>query len=164
MSLQDRSVIAQALALKYSELNTTGFTPEDFLSALGSPVDAMMYLYMFWPEFVEYDNMVFLRDVVDTDEIRRGVDDMLSKYSGNRHCVERSFNTVDVPCMLFGAKSHESSEEIDALLTKMLVELWRCKLQCYFPARVFNVEAIRPEENGDEWGITFYSLDGDRGE
>ena len=55
----DGDLIFGGLSKKYSGHDTTNFGVSDFLAAFGSPVDALLYLRLFWPEFVCFEGMVF---------------------------------------------------------------------------------------------------------
>ena len=45
----------------------SGFTVYDVVHAKGSPLDAVMYAHLFWPEFVTVDDMTFLPFTVEDE-------------------------------------------------------------------------------------------------
>ena len=160
MMCKGDSLLIGELKRRYSNHDTADFGVSDFLSAFGSPVDAVMYLRLFWPELVCYEDMVFRQEVLEDDEDRKRVLEALSRYGGDKTETERSFNMVDIPCGVFSRLGHESSDCIDEYLVGKLVELWTHRLRASFPDRSFVVEALLPEENGGERGVVFYTIRG----
>lgn len=160
MSLHKDSVFIDLLKKRYAGHDSTNFGVSDFLAAFGSPLEAVMYLRLCWPEFIQFEGMVFrqelLEDEVDRQRIRAG----LIHFTGDKSKTEKDFNLVEVPAGLFSKSEFESSDEVDEFLVEKLVEIWKCRLTLVFPCREFVVEAIPPEQNAGEWGVTFYSSPG----
>ena len=46
----EEKLILEKLKKKYKEKDTTNFNISDFIYAVGSPLDAIMYLKLFWPD------------------------------------------------------------------------------------------------------------------
>ena len=65
--------LVECLRRLYPERDTTGFGVFDFLHAEGSPLLAIFYSWLFWPEFVEIDGMVFLKETIEDDADRNRV-------------------------------------------------------------------------------------------
>lgn len=151
------SLLIDELRRKHTSHDTTNFGVSDFLSAFGSPVNAVMYLRLFWPEFVCFEGMVFRQDVLEDDEDRHRALEALDRYGGDKTMTEQSFNLVDIPCGVFSRHAHESSDDIDEYLVGKLVELWTHRLAVWSPERKFIVEAVPPEENDGERGVVFYT-------
>lgn len=151
------AALVDELRRKYAGRDTTNFGLLDFLSAFGSPVDAVMYLRLFWPQFVSFEGMVFRQEVLEDDEDRQRVLEALVRYADDKTLTEQSFNLVDVPCGVFSRHGPESSEDIDELLANSLVELWTHRLAAVFPGRRFIVETVPPEQNNGEQGVLFYT-------
>jgi hypothetical protein len=159
----DDPVVIESLDRKYAGHDTTNFTTEDFLAAFGSPVDAMMYVSLFWPEFIPFEGMVFRKGTVEDEDDRRRIREELSRSGGDKLGTEESFNLVEVPCGIFSRGAAESSAEVDRVLVEKIVEMWKCRLALEFPEKEFIVQAILPEENAGEWGVTFYTHPGQNG-
>lgn len=157
MISQGDSVLIDELRGKYAGHDTTNFGVSDFLAAFGSPVDAVMYLRLFWPEFIRFEGVVFRQETLEDEDDRREVREGLRRYAGDKTRTEQSFNLVEVPCGVFSRGAAESSDEVDRFLVEKLVELWKCRLAVAFPNQEFVVEAIPPEENAGERGVTFYT-------
>lgn len=154
------SYLVEVLRRKHADADTTNLGVSDFLWAFGSPVDAMMYLRLFWPDFVQFEGMVFRSESLEDEEDRRLIREGLKRCAGDKTETEKSFNIVEVPTSLFGRGAAESSDELDTLLTEKIVELWSCRLAFMFPRQEFVVEAVPPEENCGELGVTFYTRRG----
>jgi len=52
--------LIKRLSTLYAEKDTTNFNALDYVYAVGSPLQALMYSKLFWPEFIEIEDMVFL--------------------------------------------------------------------------------------------------------
>jgi hypothetical protein len=57
--------LLEILRRRHPDRDTTGFDLFDFIHAHGSPVDALLYSALFWPEFVEVDGAVLASDVIE---------------------------------------------------------------------------------------------------
>ena len=150
--------LVQLLRRLYPDRDTTGFNVFDFLHAEGSPAHALLYSRLFWPEFVEIDEMVLLKESVEDEADRDRLAGATKRYSGDRRKTEESFNLVEVPC-LFGKRLLETDEKEAQWLADRLAAMWRCRLKELYPSRRFSVEVIPPEETGGEVGIVFYQID-----
>jgi hypothetical protein len=151
----DDQLIERLKAL-YPTRDTTGFNYFDLLHAEGSPLQALFYGRLFWPEFVEYDGMVFLRETVEDDTDERRIQEALVRYDHDRKRVEQSFNVVEVPS-LFGRKMAESTDDDDRALASMLAVTWHQRLVTQYPGRAFDVRVLSPEESGGEIAIVFHT-------
>ena len=81
--------------------DTTSFDIFDYLHVVGSPLAALFYARLFWPEFMEMNGMIFLKETITDDESRTRLRKTLALYSGNTKQTEQAFNLVEVP-YLFG--------------------------------------------------------------
>ena len=149
----------QELVAKYSSLHSgrdrTNFGALDVLHAEGSGLDALLYGFLFWPEFVEYQGMIFRRDTVEDDDDRRCVDDALKRYGGDASATEKSFNTVEIGS-LFGARSNETDDATDRDLALLLCEMWSARLAQVFHPYKCRVELVEPEVTGGSVGLIFW--------
>jgi hypothetical protein len=137
----------------------TDFSPFDLLHAEGSPLMALFYARLFWPDFVELDGMVFLSEAVATDEARARVSAAVVREQDDLTAVERSFNLVEVPS-LFGRRMGETTDEEDEVLAHILAAMWKCRLSSCFPGRAFEVRVVSPAESGGEVAVEFYQQRG----
>ena len=104
--------------------DTANFDVLDFVAAFGSPLEALMYSRLFWPEFVEIDGMIFLKESIEYEDDRQRLARALEYYGGDRTQTEQSFNLVEVPSMLFTTRKGETAEEEDRWLAQRLAEMW----------------------------------------
>jgi hypothetical protein len=147
--------IVDLLRKLYPDRDTTGFNVLDFLHAEGSPVFALLYGRLFWPEFVEIDDMIFLKETYEDADDRQRIADAFAHYKRDRRKTEQAFNVVEVP-FLFGRRVDELTEEEYVFLAERLAEMWRCRLQMVYPQRRFTVKVLTPEQTGSEVGVVFY--------
>ena len=139
----------------WPDQDPAGFNFFDFLHAQGSPRIALFYSRLFWPEFVEFEGMVFLEGSLEDEEDRQRVRDTLERYGGDMSKTEKSFNVVEIP-PLFGKRSGETTEDEDRLLASQICTMWKARLRALFAGRNFEVEVQRPTEQGDEIAVCFY--------
>lgn len=141
---------------RYREHDTSNFNVLDFVGAFGSPFEALAYSRLFWPDFVEINDMVFLKETIENDDDRERLRKAHERYGGDRRMTEESFNLVEVPSTLFGPRLGETTEVEDRWLAERLVEMWRARLHALFPDKRFTVRLVDPEESGGEVGIVFH--------
>ena len=144
----------EAASRLWPEQDATGFQYFDFLHARGSPRQALFYSGLFWPQFVEFDGMVFLEGTIEDESDRQRVRDAVHRYEGDRVKTEQSFNTMEIPS-LFGGRATETTEEEDEFLASQICAMWTARLRELFPSRVFSVEVVPADETG-EIAVRFY--------
>jgi hypothetical protein len=129
------------------------FTVYDLLHAKGSPLEALLYAKLFWPEFRRLLDMTFLPFVVEDEADEQRIMTALELLE-DRSRVEERFNRVEIG-PLFGRRRGETSVEHDALLAQYLGATWSAKLGSDYPARRFCVRITGPED-GSDIAITIY--------
>lgn len=148
-------IILEHLRNKYPGENRAKFNFLDFIHAAGSPSDALLYARLFSPQFIEIDEMIFLKDVIEDEADIQRVRNAIEKYAGDKKIVEHSFNFVEIPS-LFGGNSGDTSDEEDYWLATQLAEMWALKLKILYPEKTFEVNILLPTETGNELGIEFF--------
>jgi hypothetical protein len=148
------------LKAMFPDRDATGFNTFDFIHAEGLPLQALLFTRLFWPEFVEIDGMVFLKEIIEDDEDRRRLTDAFKRYDGDRRKTEESFNFVEVP-QLFGKRIGDLEDGDYRWLAERLAEMWRARLQLLFPDRRFLVDLIGTDDADEEVAILFYQLNSD---
>jgi hypothetical protein len=135
----------------YDGADPAGFTALDFAGALGSVGNALLYSRLFWPEFIEVDGMVFLKDFADDlggpDGIRKMRNDL-----GGEQSFEKSINNFDVN-LSFPNHPEENAAGDDLLLANQLAKMWSLRLRQLYAPRRFHVEVN--EDNGSPC-VSFY--------
>lgn len=152
--MRDEQLI-ERLRRIFSTQDTTGFHVFDFFHSDGSPLQALFYSRLFWPEFIEIEGMIFLKETCEDQDDSQHIMEAFTRYGRDRRTTEQAFNLVEVP-FLFGRCMGELIEEEYIVLGERLAEMWRCRLQMLFPQRHFSVEVLSPEQTGSEVGILFY--------
>lgn len=154
--MYEEDLLAHFKEMRCKGADTTRFNYFDFLHAHGSPLDALFYSRLFWPEFIEIKEMVFLKEMIEDDDDRARLDRALEYYDGDKTRTEQSFNLAEIP-YLFGKNISETNLEEDLMLTERLAEMWRYRLQMIYPERKFIVQILSAEDTGDAIGIIFYT-------
>lgn len=152
--MNDQHLVAK-LRAAHPEHDTTGFNAFDCIHAFGSGREALLYARLFWPDFVEFRDMVFLNTTVESEDDKRRIEDALDRYERSLVNTEQSFNVVEIPS-LFGRRLGDTDEEEDRLLANLIAEVWNCRLRSLFPNRCFETRVLEAEETGGEIAVVFY--------
>jgi len=152
----NEDLLAHFREVVFKGQDTSGFNYFDFLHAYGSPLDALFYSQLFYPDFVEIKGMIFLKETIEDDNDEARLDEALIRYEYDKSKIEQSFNIVEVPS-LFGKNLAETTDEEDLVLTTRLAKMWQYKLQSTYPERKFTVQILSAEETGGEVGFSFYT-------
>ena len=147
--------ITNSLLASYPNLDTTGFNIWDLIHAKGSALDALMYSKLFWPDFVEIEGMVLLKDHLAGEYGRKRVSEVNKQNKGDLTRTEKSFNYIEV-FYISGSRGGESTVEQDLWLAELLCEMWAARLKLLYPDRSFAVEALDESHEGGELYIGFY--------
>ena len=150
----DNQKLLAILRTAQRDHDTTGFNEFDFIHAFGSGREALLYARLFWPQFVEYKDMVFLSSTAGDPEDKRRIDEALRSYGGDRVKTEESFNVVEIP-ILFGRRIAETNEEEDRLLAELIMEAWHGRLRFLHPNRDFQTRILEPDDTGGEIAVLF---------
>ncbi len=153
----DRATLLNRLLELFPGEDNTGFNAFDLIYKFGSPLTALLYSELFWPEFIEVEGMVFLASDVEDKSDQKRIISALVRYGGDKQRVEKSFNNVEVP-WLFGRQAAESSDLEYRLLTGRIAAMWRARLAERFPDRAFEVTIVEPGDSDDEVGIRFFQV------
>jgi hypothetical protein len=129
----------------YSQHDTVSFNGFDFVHAFGSARDALLYVPLFWPEFIEFQGMTFFEFLVETDDDKQRVIEFYEAHNRNRTLTQQAFNLVEVS-YLFGKRSGEADDFQELCLAEMLCEIWAHRLKGLFPGRQFTVRIVPREE------------------
>jgi hypothetical protein len=148
--------LLQILRRRHPDRDTTGFGLFDFIHALGSPIDALLYSALFWPEFLEIDGAIVASDTIEEEaDLAR-----LRASVHERGVVEteKRFNLREFSG-LFGNGLAEIDDDQAQVLLGRLAEMWRCRLAARLPERRFAVEVWSPDETGGDLGVVFYQIE-----
>jgi hypothetical protein len=106
----DDKLLIEHLKEVHARADTSNFNLLDFVSAFGNPLDALAYSKLFWPDFIEFEGMIFLKNNVEDDEDRSRIRAALSNFGTPRE-VEMSFNQFLIPEDCFSAHYSVANDE-----------------------------------------------------
>lgn len=152
----DEKGFTQRLKTKYCDRDCTNFNISDFVFAVGSPLEAIMYSRLFWPDFVEVDGMIFINEMMADEEDRLRLSQVVVRHGGDRREAEKSFNLYEVPSDIFGKAAQEAGPEESRFIASLLCEMWSARLAQLYPHRRFCVEVWEPTTTGGDVGVVFY--------
>ncbi|MCP4268814.1 MAG: hypothetical protein GY777_25080 [Candidatus Brocadiaceae bacterium] len=141
----------------FKEKDTQKFNSMDFIHRFTSPILAILFSELFWPDFVEIDNMVFLENTFEDGSDLKRFNDAVKKYEGDRKKTEISFNTIEIPS-LFGAHMGDTTDDEDLILARTIKSMWKARLADKFPNKKFLVEVIDSEKTGGEIAVIFHQV------
>jgi hypothetical protein len=125
----------------------------------GKPHSALLYSTIFFPEFIEVDGSILLKNNVPDVETRfrsGGAESNLSLAES-----EASFNSVEVG-YIFSTRPISSfdtdTSALEQKLAKIIADAWRCRLKDLYPSRIFSVSVLTPEQSGSVYSVEFYEL------
>jgi hypothetical protein len=139
----------------HAAADTRNFNVLDFISAFGDPLHALAYSKLFWPDFIEFEGMVFLKEQVEDDEDRSKIRAAIAKYPTRKE-VEQSFNQFMIPDTFFGAGLGTTNDNENLWLAERMVEMWQSRLAKLFPDRTLIVELELPEHSQEGPTIVVY--------
>jgi hypothetical protein len=139
----------------HKKADTSNFNVLDFVAAFGSPLDALAYSKLFWPDFLEFEGMIFLKDFVEDEEDRSRIRSALSKLSTPRE-VEQSFNQFMIPDAFFSAGLGTTTDEENIYLAERISEMWEARLARLFPNKKCVVELQLPDQTKEGATIVVY--------
>ena len=153
-----QSLISE-LSRLHSEDDTTNFIVSDFIYAYGSPLEALLYAKLFWPDFAQVDEMIFRSDVIEDKDDADRTRQALQKFGGDLEEVERNFNRRYIPSDIFIEKpgvegGFEGSDETHEQLAQLLIQMWEARLNQVFPGLHFSV-ILEPRDSTGEVSVTF---------
>jgi hypothetical protein len=135
---------------------TEGVEPydaSDFAHQFGNVVDALLYIPLFCPKFIEVEGSVLLDQ--GASQAKKFIDaKRASKMS--LQDLESSFNFLEMSYAFSNRPA--DTEEDDELLAQFLEESWRGRLALLFPSRQFRVSILSPGESGSVTAIQFFEL------
>ena len=123
----------------HAKTDTSNFNVLDFVSAFGNPLEALAYSYLFWPDFLEFEGMIFHQGCIETDDDRSRIRAALSEFSSRKE-VEQSFNQFVIPDSFFNSGISTTTDEEDLFLAERIAEMWRARLEQLFPNKNCLVE------------------------
>lgn len=136
--------------------NGNEFSIEDWIICEGNVKFLIAYSLLLWPEFIEHDDCVILKNRFDVENFENWKNTEYVKSYGQIESVLNHIHILD----LFG--TDEKRDEVNykqiVFLGNKLCEIYSAKLKIDFPEKTFIFEFNGNEkfEVKDEYEITFY--------
>ncbi len=127
-----------------------GFDALDYIFKYESPIRALLFSKLFWPDLIEIQNGVFLSSAIEDACDRKRLQRCFENPNWSMKSTERSFNLLDWE-MLFGKFILDTSDDEGYELLVVLKYCWEACLNYNYPNRNFVVEI----DKGD-LSITFF--------
>jgi hypothetical protein len=139
----------------HAKAKTTNFDVLDFVSAFGNPLEALAYSYLFWPDFIEFEGMIFHQSCIQDEEDRAEIRAAVSEFPSRKE-VEESFNQFLVPEAFFNSGLPTTTDEENIWLAERIAEVWRARLAKLYPSKKCVVEVQSAEETGEGPTLVVY--------
>jgi len=140
----------------WKNLNGKPFTIYDWIVNEGSMPFAIGYSFLFWPDFVEYDGCIIIKNHFNKHNFETWKQ---VEYITNYAQIESVLNHIHL-LDWFGIdeKRDEINHEQIRFLGNRICEIYRAKLNIQFPDRNFIFEFNGNDilEAFDEYELTFY--------
>ena len=135
--------------------NGQGFDIRDWVSCEGDIKMAIGYSVIFWPEFLEFQDCVFIKSHFSVDNFHEWTK---SESVTNYGQIESVINHIHILDLFTFAKQNEVNVEQIKYLGNVLGEIYSTKLNADFPNRKFNVTFNGNEELDDlmDYQLTFH--------
>ena len=114
--------------------NGTGIDPEGWINCFARYDLAMGYALMFWPDFVIYDDCVFL---YEPDP--QNYQSWMASCNGDKTRVEGAMNHRHITDMFRNSDVRPTKETV-VHIGRLLKDMWSCRLKRDFPERQIRVE------------------------
>jgi hypothetical protein len=123
----------------YENAEPKDFTPLDFVAALGTARQALLYSALYAPEFDDVEGLLLFKDVVATLGVER-IATLRRQYEDDRR-LEGELNEFDVG-LHFPADARNLTDELAMLLAQELARVWAMVLRGLYPGRALEVRVL----------------------
>jgi hypothetical protein len=114
--------------------NGKGIDPASWINCYARYDLALGYSLLFWPDFVLYDDCIFINE-----PDHKNYESWLSNCKGDKSCVERLMNHRHILDIFLNSEM-QPTKEIVRQIGRVLKDMWTCKLKRDFPERNVCVE------------------------
>ncbi|BDZ53061.1 hypothetical protein GCM10025870_01340 [Agromyces marinus] len=128
-----------------------GAVPADYRWNIGTPVHALLYGSLYWPDLFEFGGAVFVS--VWGNDRRDTIERLTSPSSDSSPFVRSwkesvdSFNVFELPYLFGGAgDDRELERRAEAALADVLVQTWVARLRASYPQRTFDVRHLTADD------------------
>lgn len=141
---------------EWRKFNGDEFSIEDWIASEGNIKYTIVYSLIFWPEFIEYDDCVILKNRFDSQNFENWKN---TEYIKSYSQIESVLNHIHI-LDLYGTDEKRDEINYDQIvfLGNKLCEIYSAKLKIDFPEKkfVFEFNGNEKLEAFDEYEITFY--------
>lgn len=135
--------------LKIAKGAGVDFSLWDFLHCRAEgPELALAYSSVFWPDLIEVDGLVLVKENYDVEYFARVAADC------SREKIEATINTTYLQD-LFGADARVADEKLWTALGEILRDCWKARAEAQFPGREF-VSTFAWYSDDSDPGVTIY--------
>lgn len=142
--------------IEWRKYNGVDFSIEDWMVSEGNIRLTIAYSLLFWPEFIEYDGCIILKNKFSAQNFENW---KKAGYVKNYAQIESVLNHIHL-LDLFGTeeKKDEINYEQILFLGNKLCEIYTAKLKIDFPEKkfIFKFNGNEKIETFDDYEITFY--------
>jgi hypothetical protein len=141
--------------IKWRELNGQDFTINDWTSSEGNIKLAIGYSFVFWSDFIEHEECVFIKDKFSIANFNNWKN---TEYVKNFAQIESVINHIHIIDFFSGEKNrNEITFDQIKYLGERICRIYAVKLKSDFPDRQFIVTFNCEEKlELDEYTLTFY--------
>ena len=131
------------------------FDIEDWITVAGDAKLAIGYSFIFWPQFREHENCVFLKSHFSVDNFNEWKGSEFIKHYAQ---IESVINHIHVLDLFPYEKQNDISYEQVKYIGNILTDIYRVKLKAEFPERKFTVSFNGEEPTDDliDYQLTFF--------
>ncbi len=162
---------------EWRKLNGPQFNIDNWTEIEGNIKFAIGYSNLFWPDFIEYNNYIFLKSNFSIDTFKHWeklghaenfaqiesimnqihIIDLFAIAIPKQTFIQKIFNKYP---KILPERKNISKDQVVFLGNKLL-EMYRAKLSIDFPDKMFNIsfETIDNSENIEDYQLTFFQLD-----
>lgn len=135
--------------LKVAKAAEGSFSFWEFIRSRGEgPAIALAYAHVFWPELIEIEGFILVKENYDPEYLSR----VMAECS--RENVEATINTTYLQD-LFGADGTRADQEVWTKLGELVRDAWKAHAQSQFPDKEFAATFAWYSEDGDP-GVTLF--------
>ena len=113
------------------------------------PELALAYSTAFWPELVEVEGFVLLKEQYEAEYLAR------VKADYGREKVEATINTTYLQ-YLFGVGAEDADVSVWTALGELLRDTWKARAEAVFPDREFTTTFAWYSEDNNDPGVTLF--------
>ena len=113
--------------------NGEGINPSDWICCIGRYDHFIGYTQLIWPEFIEHEGRVYIKDFFNEEKLLQNIDNGASITQ-----AQILLNCLDLS-LLFDSAQEDVEDDTLLYLAKTLQESWLAKLNLNFPNKKHNV-------------------------